>query len=88
MNITIDPSVSPKASTAVWVDQLFWGGNCGRFQKFAYKIKAFCLSLQNIIKYIYLLYISLLFCFVLTVPFYPRKNERAGREKGKTDKMY
>ena len=44
MNITVDPPVSPNASTAVWVDQLFWWGNCGRFQKFAYKIKAFRLQ--------------------------------------------
>ena len=44
MNITVDPPVSPNASTAAWVDQLFWWGNCGRFQQFAYKIKAFRLQ--------------------------------------------
>ena len=46
--------------------------------------KPFDPSLQNLIKYTYLLYIF--FCIVLTVPFYPRKkkgNERAGSEKGK-----
>ena len=56
--------------------------------------KPFDLSLQNLIKYKYLLYIS--FCFVLTVPFYPRKkkerkkkgNERTGEKKEKTDQMY
>ena len=44
------------------------------------------ISLLTLIKYKYLLYISFLFCFVLTVPFYPRGkkgNERAGRGKGK-----
>ena len=52
--------------------------------------KPFGLSLQNLIKYKYLLYISFLFCLVSTVPFYPSKkkaNKRVGREKGrKTDK--
>ena len=44
------------------------------------------MSLQNVIKYKYLLYISFLFCLVSTVLFYPREkkgNERVGREKGK-----
>ena len=49
-------------------------------------------SLQNLIKYKYLLYISFLFCLVSTVPFYSRKkkrgNERVGREKRKKDQMY
>ena len=48
--------------------------------------KPFDLSLQNLIKNKYLLYISLLFCLVSTVPLYPwekKGNERAGREKGK-----
>ena len=54
--------------------------------------KPFDLSLQNLIKYKYLLYISFLFCLVSTVPFYSRKkkrgNERVGREKRKKDQMY
>ena len=51
--------------------------------------KPFDLSLQNLIKYKYLLCISFLFCLVSTVPFCPRKkkekkgNERVRREKGK-----
>ena len=51
--------------------------------------KPFDLSLQNLIKYKYLLCISFLFCLVSTVLFYPRKkkekkvNERVRREKGK-----
>ena len=51
--------------------------------------KPFDMSLQNLIKYKYLLYISFLFGLVSTVPFYPRKkkekkgNERVRREKGK-----
>ena len=48
--------------------------------------KPFDLSLQNLIRYKYLLYISFLFCLVSTVPFYPRKkkrNERVVKEKGK-----
>ena len=51
--------------------------------------KPFDLSLQNLIKYKYLLCISFLFGLVSTVPFYPRKkkekkgNERVRREKGK-----
>ena len=36
--------------------------------------KPFDPSLQNVIKYIYLLYIF--FCFLLTVPFYPRKKRK------------
>ena len=63
--------------------------------------KPFDLSLQNLIKYKFLLYISFVLCLVLTVPFYPRKKqkqkqkqkkrksrERVGREKGKKDHMY
>ena len=48
--------------------------------------KPFDLSLQNLIKNKYLLYISFLFCLVSTVPLYPwekKGKERAGREKGK-----
>ena len=65
--------------------------------------KPFDLSLQNLIKNKFLLYISFVLCLVLTVPFYPRKKnktkqktktkkrksrERVGREKGKKDHMY
>ena len=50
--------------------------------------KPFDLSLQNLIKYKFLFYISFVLCLVLTVPFYPRKknknknkkNERVGKE--------
>ena len=40
-------------------------------------------SLQNLIKYKYLLYISFLFCLVSTVPFYSRKKKgkRKSRER-------
>ena len=51
--------------------------------------KPFDLSLQNLIKYICLLYIF--FCFVLTAPFYPRKKKETkeqGVKKEKSDKMY
>ena len=64
--------------------------------------KPFDLSLQNLIKYKFLFYISFVLCLVLTVPFYPRKKtkkqkqkqkqkkrksrERVGREKGKNEK--
>ena len=53
--------------------------------------KPFDLSLQNLIKYKYLLYISFLFGLVSIVPFYSRKkkgNEKVGREKRKKDQMY
>ena len=42
--------------------------------------KPFDLSLQNLIKYKYVLYISSLFCLVSTVPFYPRKKKKETKE--------
>ena len=51
--------------------------------------KPFDPSLQNLIKYTYLLYIF--FCIVLTVPFYPRKKKETkeqGVKKEKSEKMY
>ena len=43
--------------------------------------KPFDLSLQNVIKYKYLLYISFLFGLVSTVPFYSRKKKRGKRKR-------
>ena len=45
--------------------------------------RPFVLSLQSLIKYKYLLYISFLFCLVSAVPFYSRKKKgkRKSRER-------
>ena len=40
------------------------------------------ISLLTLIKHNYLLYISFLFCFVLTVPFYPRGKKKESKEQG------
>ena len=52
--------------------------------------KPFDLSLQNLIKYKYLLYISFLFWFRLCPCTQGKKkgNEKVGREKRKKDQMY
>ena len=47
------------------------------------------MSLQNLIKYKYLLYISFLFCFDCALVLKEKKgNEKVGREKRKKDQMY
>ena len=55
--------------------------------------KLFDLSLRNLLNIN--IFISFLFCFVSTVPFYPRKKEKKRKEKKeqgvkkeKIDKMY
>ena len=49
--------------------------------------KPFDLSLQNLIKYKYLLYSSFLFCLVSTVLFYPReKRKRKSRVRKRKKK--
>ena len=48
--------------------------------------KPFDLSLQNLIKYKYLLYISFLFCLVSTVPFYSRKKKETKKQGEKNEK--
>ena len=53
--------------------------------------KPFDLSLQNLIKNKYLLYISLLFRLVSTVPLYPwekKETKEQGEKKEKTDQKY
>ena len=48
--------------------------------------KPFDLSLQNLIKYKFLFYISFVLCLVLTVPFYPRKKTKKQKQKQKQKK--
>ena len=48
--------------------------------------KPFDLSLQNLIKYKFLFYISFVLCLVLTVPFYPRKKKNKTKTKNKKTK--